>query len=158
MIVVLLLLHGLLAVALLGAITHQALSVLPAAAAKRQRTFIDRFRGVNAPAYATPIVVLFVVTAIGGALLYPQYRIDVRPALEDMQNAAANGVFEIKEHLIAIGLGLLPAYWLVWQQPDNAQGAGAASARRALTWLLAFFVWWGFIVGHVLNNIRGLLP
>jgi len=158
MIVVLLLLHGLLAVALLGAITHQALSVLPRAAAKGQRTFLDRFRGVNAPAYATPVVVLFVVTAIGGALLYPQYRIDVRPALEDMQNAAANGVFEIKEHLIAIGLGILPAYWLVWQQPDNAQGAEAASARRALTWLLAFFVWWGFIVGHVLNNIRGMLP
>jgi len=155
MIVVLLLLHGLLAVALLGAVTHQALSVLPAAAAKRQRTFIDRFRGVNAPAYATPIVVLFVVTAIGGALLYPQYRIDVRPALEDMQNSAANGVFEIKEHLIAIGLGLLPAYWLLWQQPLDA---AAATARRAVTWLLAFFVWWGFIVGHVLNNIRGLLP
>jgi hypothetical protein len=101
---------------------------------------------------------LFVVTAIGGALLYPQYRIDVRPALEDMRNAAANGVFEIKEHLIAIGLGLLPAYWQVWRQPDDAQRAEAASARRALTWLLAFFVWWGFIVGHVLNNIKGLLP
>jgi len=154
MIVVLLILHGLLAVGLLGAITHQALSVLPLASAKGPRTFIDRFRGVNAPAYATPIVVLFVITAIGGALLYPQYRIDVRPALEDMQNAAANGVFEIKEHLIAIGLGLLPAYWYFWQQPLNAD----ASARRALTWLLAFFVWWGFIVGHVLNNIRGLLP
>jgi hypothetical protein len=155
MIVVLLLLHGLLAVALLGAMTHQALSVLPRAAAQGRRTFVDRFRGVNAAAYATPIVVLFAVTALGGALLYPQYRIDVRPALEDMQNAAANGVFEIKEHLVAIGLGLLPAYWLVWQQPLEA---GSASARRVLTWLLAFFVWWGFIVGHVLNNIRGLLP
>lgn|SRR6185436_11928156 len=159
MIVVLLLLHGLLAVALLGAITHQALSVLPLAPAQARRSFVGRFRSVNGPAYATPIVVLFVVTAIGGALLYPQYRIDVRPALEDMQNAAANGVFEIKEHLIAIGLGLLPAYWLLWQQPDNAQAPGAAStARRALTWLLALFVWWGFIIGHVLNNIRGMLP
>ena len=155
MIVTLLILHGLLAVALLGAITHQALSVLPATTTPRGRTFIDRFRGVNGPAYATPIVILFVITAIGGALLYPQYRIDVRPALEDTQNAAANGVFEIKEHLIAIGLGLLPAYWFVWQQPVDA---AAASARRGLTWLLAFFVWWSFIVGHVLNNIRGLLP
>jgi hypothetical protein len=155
MIVVLLLLHALLAVALLGAITHQALSTLPLAAAKSRQTFFDRFRRVNAPAYATPIVVLFVVTAIGGALLYPQYRIDVRPALEDMQNTAANGVFEIKEHLIAIGLGLLPAYWLLWQQPLEP---GTASARRAVTWLLTFFVWWGFIVGHVLNNIRGMLP
>ena len=101
---------------------------------------------------------MFVVTAIGGALLYPRYRIDVRPALEDMRNAAANGVFEIKEHLIAIGLGLLPASWQVWRQPGHAQGVEATSARRAPTWLLAFFVWWGFIVGHVLNNIRGLLP
>src|SRR5215468_1841349 len=154
MIVVLLILHGLLAVGLLGAITHQALSVLPLASAKGQRTFIDRFRGVNAPAYATPIVVLFVVTAIGGALLYPQYRTDVRPALEDMQNSAANGVFEIKEHLAAIGLGLLPVYWQFWRK---AQGSDAVAARRSLTWLLAFFVWWNFIVGHVLNDIRGMV-
>ena len=155
MIVALLILHGLLAVALLGAITHQALSVAPAAATNSPRSFMDRFRGVNGPAYATPVVVLFVITALGGALLYPQYRVDVRPALEDMQNSAANGVFEIKEHLIAIGLGLLPAYWLVWQQPIDT---AAVSARRGLTWLLAVFVWWSFIVGHVLNNIRGLLP
>jgi hypothetical protein len=28
-------------------------------------------------------------------------------------------------------------------------------AVRMLTTLLAFIVWWGFIVGHILNNIRG---
>jgi hypothetical protein len=157
MIVVLLIAHGLLAVALLGAITHQALSVITTspAAANGRWTFIDRFRGVDATAYATPIVVLFAVTAIGGALLYPQYRIDVRPALEDTQNVAANGVFEIKEHLVAIGLGLLPVYWSFWRKPNEPE---AAAARRYLTWLLAFFVWWSFIVGHVLNDIRGLLP
>ena len=156
MIVVLLILHGLLAVALLGAITHQALSVLPMAAPARERwSFIGRFRGVDSTAYAMPIVVLFALTALGGALIYPQYRIDVRPALEDTQNSAANGVFEIKEHLGAIGLGLLPMYWLFWQQPLAPE---RAVARRHLTWLLAFFVWWNFIVGHVLNNIRGLLP
>jgi len=33
-----------------------------------------------------------------------------------------------------------------------------ATARRYLTWLLAFIVWWSFLVGHVLNNIKGLLP
>ena len=156
MIVVLLILHGLLAVFLLGAITHQALSVLAIAPAANSRwTFVNRFRGVDATAYATPIVVLFAVTALGGALLYPQYRVDVRPALEDTQNSAANGVFEIKEHLVAIGLGLLPVYWLFWRK---RQGPETAAARRYLTWLLAFFVWWSFIVGHVLNDIRGLLP
>jgi hypothetical protein len=155
MIVVLLLLHGLLAVALLGAITHQALSVLPTAAPTGERSFVGRFRGVNGTAYAMPIVVLFALTTLGGALLYPQYRVEVRPALEDMQNSAANGVFEIKEHLGAIGLGLLPMYWLFWQRPLAPE---RAVARRNLTWLLAFFVWWNFIVGEVLNNIRGLLP
>ena len=156
MIVVLLIVHGLLAVALLGAITHQALSVgTRAAGANGRWGFFDRFRGVDGTAYAAPIVVLFTVTAIGGALLYPQYRIDVRPALEDTQNVAANGVFEIKEHLVAIGVGLLPAYWLFWRRPHTAE---TAAPRRYLTWLLAFFVWWSFIAGHVLNNIRGLLP
>ena len=156
MIVVLLILHGLLAVALLGAITHQALSVLAIAPSANGRwTFVNRFRGVDATAYATPIVVLFVITVIGGALLYPQYRVDVRPALEDTQNSAANGVFEIKEHLAAIGLGLLPMYWQFWRKP---RGPEMAAARRYVTWLLAFFVWWSFLVGHVLNNIRGLLP
>jgi hypothetical protein len=156
MIVALLILHGLLAVALLGAITHQALSVLTIApAASGKWTFVNRFRGVDATAYTTPVVVLFLVTAVGGALLYPQYRVDVRPALEDTQNSVANGVFEIKEHLVAIGLGLLPVYWLFWRKPS---GPDATAARRYLTWLLAFFVWWSFIVGHVLNNTRGLLP
>ena len=156
MIVVLLILHALLAVALLGAITHQALSVLRVSPSSSGRwTFIHRFRGVYATAYTTPIVVLFAVTALGGALLYPQYRVDVRPALEDTQNVAANGVFEIKEHLVAIGLGLLTSYWLFWRR---ANGPQTAAPRRYLTWLLAFFVWWSFIVGHVLNDIRGLLP
>jgi hypothetical protein len=29
-------------------------------------------------------------------------------------------------------------------------------ARRYLTWILAFVIWWNFLVGHILNNIRGL--
>jgi hypothetical protein len=155
MITVLLIVHGLLAVALLGVITHQALSVAPGAATACPRSFVRRFRNVNPAGYSNAIVVLFVITAIGGALLYPQYRLDVRTALEDMQMRAANGVFEIKEHLAAIGLGLLPTYWLFWCAPLAPE---QAPARRYLTWLLAFIVWWNFLVGHILNNIKGLLP
>ena len=155
MIVALLIVHGLLAVALLGAITHQAWSVVPRRAAAGPLSFVGRFRTVDSGAYATAVVVLFVVTAIGGGLLYPQYRLDVRTALEDLQLRAANGIFEIKEHLVAIGLGLLPTYWLFWKAPLVPE---QAAARRYLTWLLAFVVWWGFLVGHVLNNIKGLLP
>lgn len=155
MITALLIVHGLLAVTLLGAITHQALSVVPRRVAAGPLSFVGRFRSVNSGAYTNAIVVLFVITAIGGGMLYPQYRIDVRTALEDMQMRAANGVFEIKEHLVAIGLGLLPTYWVFWRSPLAPE---QASPRRYLTWLLAFVVWWGFLVGHVLNNIKGLLP
>jgi hypothetical protein len=154
MIIAFLIVHGLLAVALLGAITHQALSVVPQPTTG-QRSFFGRFRNVNAPAYAGPIVVLFVLTALMGALLYPSYRIEVRTTLEDMQMRAANGVFEIKEHVVAVGLGTLPAYWLFWRTPLRPE---TAMVRRYLTWLLAFVIWWSFIVGHVLNNIEGLQP
>jgi hypothetical protein len=149
MITALLILHGLLAVALLGAITHQAFATGRPAT---RRSFVARYRAVAASGYANAVVVLFIITSVGGALLYPQYRLDIRPTLEDLDLRAANGVFEIKEHLAAIGLGLLPAYWFFWRQPLSADGL---IARRYLTWLLAFIVWWNFLVGHVLNNIRG---
>src|SRR5215207_1825271 len=108
MLVVMLIVHGLLAVTLLGAITHQAFHVArkprTTGAEPRTRSFINRFGNVNGAAYVNPIIMLYVVTAIMGALLYPQYRIEVRTALEDMQLSYANGVFEIKEHLVAVGL------------------------------------------------------
>ena len=153
MIVAMLIVHGLLAVTLLGALTHQALAVMPATASPGPRSFFDRFRRVNSAAYAGPIVVLFTITALWGALLYPQYRIDVRPSLEDFGLTFGNGIFEIKEHLVAIGLGVLPAYWFAWRQP---LAADYTQARRYMTWLLAFFVWWSFLAGHILNNIKGL--
>ena len=152
MITTLLIVHGLLAVALLGAITHQAFSVSRRVAGSR-RSFVDQFSGVNPALYATPIMLLFVVTCIGGGFLYPQYRLDVRTTLEDLQYRAANGVFEIKEHLAAVGLGMLPVYAVYWKTPLLAAHAGT---RRYLTWILAFLVWWNFLIGHILNNIKGL--
>lgn len=46
----LLIVHGLLAVALLGAVTHQAIGVL-APARKDAASFVGRMRAVSAPAY-----------------------------------------------------------------------------------------------------------
>ena len=64
----------------------------------------------------------------------------------------ALGFFDIKEHFVAIGLALLPAYWVCWQQPRDGE---LARTRAALTTLLAGIVWWSFLVGHVVNNIMG---
>jgi len=154
MIQVMLLLHVLCGAALLGALTHQAFSVArrPTAPA---RSFVDRFRGVNSPTFTNVVCLLFFVSFVLGSLLYPRYRIDVRPILEDMQLRAANGLFETKEHFAAVGLGLLPAYWMVWRAP---QSIALAVSRKYLTWILAFLSWFNFLVGELLNNIRGIFP
>jgi hypothetical protein len=148
----LLIIHALLAVALLGAITHQAVSVwLPAR--RPAGSFVGRFRSVAAPSYANAIVVLYVCTAVvGGILIYPEFRLSVRPVLEQLGLWAALGAFDLKEHFTVIGMATLPAYWYFWRQPLAEQHA---RTRAALTALLAFIVWWNFLVGHILNNIRG---
>ena len=147
----LLIIHGLMAVALLGAITHQAAAACWPATSKA--SFISSFRGVAGARYTLANIVLYVVTGIFGAVIYPTYRLAVRPYLESAQLWTINGTFEIKEQFVAVGLGMLPLYWLAWRTPLNAK---LASARAAITAMLCFIVWYSFLVGHVLNNVRGL--
>ncbi len=131
MITVLLIIHSLCAVFMLGALTHQALSVwwpVRAVAGPGPRMLLTSFRAVRGAAYANTIVMLYVVTASLGAIMYPTYRIAVRVVLEDLRLSAANGLFELKEHFVALGLGMLPAYWYYWRQPP----AEAATAQRVL--------------------------
>lgn len=151
----LLILHGLLAVALLGALTHQALAV--AWPARNTDSFAKRFRAVSGPAYTNTIIVLFLVTFIIGMVIYPAYRLNVRTYLQDYRMFAAEGAFEIKEHLAAIALGLLPLYWVLWRRPAaDGVAADARWARIAVTLMIAVAAWTSFFVGHILNNIRGL--
>ena len=49
-------------------------------------------------------MVLFVITFLVGAVIYPAYRLNVRTYLQDYRMLAAEGAFEIKEHLAAIAL------------------------------------------------------
>jgi hypothetical protein len=145
----LLIIHGLVAVALLGAITHQTLATWAPVRARPDSLFA-RFRAVPSASYANAIVVLYAVSALLGAIVYLYFRVDVRPPLEQAGHWQALGLFDLKEHFVAIGLALLPAYWGCWRQP-RADG----HTRAALSAILAFIVWWSFLIGHVLNNIRG---
>ncbi len=151
MITTLLIIHALLAVTLLGAITHQAISVwLPLR--KKPGSFVGRMRSVPATSYVNAVVTLYVITATLGAIIYPEYRLSVRVVLEQLGFRVQNGLFELKEHFVAIGLGMLPAYWYFWRQP---LAETYMRTRAVLTVVLAFIVWWSFLVGHILNNIRG---
>jgi hypothetical protein len=147
----LLIIHGLVAVALLGALTHQTLATWAPARA-RPGSFFGRFRAVPTAAFANAIVVLYAVSAILGAVVYLYFRVDIRPTLEQAGHWQAIGLFDIKEHFVAIGLALLPAYWVCWRQPRDGE---STRTRTALTAILAFIVWWSFLIGHVTNNIKG---
>ena len=102
--------------------------------------------------YATAIVVLYVASTLLGATLYLSFRVDIRPDLERAGHWRALGLFDLKEHFVSIGLALLPAYWVCWRRPSADQSSRMATA---LTLILAFIVWWSFLIGHVLNNIMG---
>jgi hypothetical protein len=153
MISALLLIHGLLAVVLVGAITHQAFAASAPRAEPRKKSFFSRFRKTDAASYSNAVVILFAAIIVLGSILYPSYRLGVRPLLQAQDLRAANGSFEIKEHFSALALLLLPAYWAAWKQP---LAPGYGSVRVGLTWILAFIVWWNFVIGQLLVNIKGL--
>ena len=152
----LLIVHGLLAVALLGAITHQAMSVLMpvrrVAGVVGEAGIVTRFRSVQGGGYATAVCVLWIVVYIFGSWLYTKFRMYVRIPIEAQGFWKTQGVFDLKEHVATIGLGLLPIYWFFWK---NVRDPEYDSARKWLTVVLAAMVWYMFLVGHIVNNVRG---
>ena len=148
---VLVIIHGLVAVALLGAIAHQTLAAWVPAGPK-PGSFFGRFRAVQSASFANAIVVLYVISALLGAIIYPYFKIDIGPNLERDRSLASHWLFRPQggfrcywRSIIARLLGLLAT--ASFDEPPRT--------RFALTAVLAFIVWWSFLVGHVVNNIMG---
>ena len=147
--VLLLLLHGLSAMLLLGGITHQVLALWLPAQGQPAGWWLA-LRAVHPERYTRANIFLFCLTLLLGAINYLRFRVFVRADFLDAHVPWATGLFEVKEHAAAIGLAVLPAYWMVWQESAEAR------ARKTFTTLLTVATWWSFLVGHVVNNIRGL--
>jgi hypothetical protein len=111
------------------------------------------FMAVRGRLYAGAVVTSYVLTMLLGDVVYGPYRVDVKTMLFDLQLWSWNGIFEIKEHVVALGFYLLLPYWQLWTQPARAEWA---HARRLLTTLLASFVVYALIAGHLLNNLKGI--
>ena len=73
--------------------------------------------------------------------------------MTDLKLFTQVGTFELKENIMALALATLPFYWWLWQ-PANAKRH--STTRKFVTIYLALTVWYGFIIGHFLNNIRGI--
>jgi hypothetical protein len=146
-------LHFAVAVALLAAITLQAALVLapaPQVAGAPSGSFRPLLLTSSS---ATLIVVLYLVQALLGAWVYVKYRTYVRIPMEGLRHWWTVGSFEFKEHVVTMGLALLPAYWYFWRDPASQQ---YATIRKWVTVFLAFSVWYSLAVGHVANDFRGV--
>lgn len=154
MMIVILLLHAVFSLFLVGALSHQAAASWRRAPATRHATgMIAGFSAVRAPLYARAIAISYVLSMVLGDVVYGPYRVDVKTMLFDLQLWPWNGVFEIKEHLVALGFFLLVPYLVLWRLPlDGAQ----ARSRRLLTTVLAAIVWYALLAGHLLNNLKGV--
>ncbi len=147
----LLILHGMMAVALLGALTHQTFS-LRSQQAIHAVNLIQRFQRVNPTIYTNTICLLWICTFILGAWIYANYRINVRIPLEQMGFMKTQGLFELKEHLSTFGFLLLPVYFSLWKS-DLLE---FEKPKKYITFLLCAICWFSFLTGHVVNNIRGI--
>lgn len=145
----LLLLHGLVSVALLGAVSHQTFGCWRTTSPARTG-FLSRYALAEGAIFTYPVVLLFLATFVLGALIYPEYRLGARYAIEEMRLLGIVGLFELKEHCLALCLGLLPLYVWAWRHPI------APKLRALSTTTLAGVLWFSFLVGHLVNNVRGL--
>jgi hypothetical protein len=87
---ILLIIHGILAVFLLGAVTHQAVGAAWPVT-KRTSGFVGAVRSVNGMNYTNAIIILFIVTFALGTIIYPTYRVSVRTVLQEYHDFKARG-------------------------------------------------------------------
>ena len=149
---ILLFFHFLMAVGLLAAVTLQSVAILMPVR-QAAGNIIDHLRPVPAAWYTVVVLILYVPTFLLGAWIYVKYRTYVRIPMEQLSHWRTLGSFEFKEHVVTMGMALLPAYWYFWRQPLSEEHA---SARKWVTLFVAFTVWYAFVVGHVANDFRGV--
>ena len=136
---ILLFVHFLMAVALLGLLRFRV-AVIDAGAAADGQFHSAPSSGAGGVLRAA-IVILYVPTFLLGTWIYIKYRTYVRIPMEQSGHWWTLGSFEFKQHVVTMGMGLLPAYWSVWRQPLSEEHA---SARKWVTLFLAFTVWYAF--------------
>lgn len=147
---ILLLIHGVAAAGLLGMVTHQSLSVLMTG---NKKSFVGSYVAVRSLLFTNTIIVTFLFNFLMGMWIYTRYRYTARPALEDLNLQAYVGAFEFKEHLLAIILFTLPAYWVFWNKVPLETHP---QTRTILTLFVGCSIWIAYLVGHLVNNARGI--
>jgi hypothetical protein len=141
----LLMVHLLLAVFALGAVTHHWWLLL-------RRTVPP----VPLARYAKWMAVSYPLALLAGVLIYPSYNVLVRKppiGVLEAANRWAVGLFEIKEHLGTLALVMLP--WLVL---SARRYTGLSRLERinyvVATWVFTIFVYYVFLTGGLVTAVK----
>src|SRR5260221_2015022 len=95
--------HALLAVALLGALTHQAAAVLAPPRAGAAGGFVTHLRSVSGPRYAAAVCVLLGLGFSFGPLIYVRDRVHARIFIGHGDLLETVGPLEFEQQLVPIG-------------------------------------------------------
>ena len=120
--------HGLLAVALIGAMTPSGDVGAGAGPAAASGGFVTRFRAVQGAGYATAIVCWIVTFIFGAVDLHEIPDVCPHPDIQ-AQLWKTLGVFDLKEHVAVLGLFLLPIYWYLWKNARTKRQPAALADR-----------------------------
>ncbi len=141
-------LHAVMAIALVGAATHHALIA------------IGYLRGVFkirlARIYATTVAVTWLVTFVLGLLSYPTFRIAARALYLDRYEPWASKLFELKEHSAALGIPLVLGALALSRVFDPKQDRVLARAYAAIVLLIAAIVWFDVFSGLAITLAKGV--
>lgn len=147
----LLVVHALVAAALLGSCTHAAYELVRYLLSRPRRPKLERI-------HARLMLFLYSAQFTLGAVLYPTYRVKVRHNYFDAHLPWATNLFDIKEMFAAFGLGLVIVYYLLSRVYDPHD-----SEHRKMLGLYAFcglsvtaIVWFSAISGLLLTTFRAL--
>ena len=144
---ILLLAHLFTTFVLVGSMTHNLLCVVGYLRGRFGRARLEWF-------YARVSFWTYVVTYVFGVLIYPAFRVYIRGDF-DAQIPWATGLFEVKEHWGAIGLGLFFVYYFLRKNFEPDKEKEKLFLYVPLCFLLNIILWYKVVVGCYLSLLKG---
>ena len=144
----LLLAHLFATIVLVGSMTHNLLCVVGYLRGKFGRQRLEQL-------YVKVSFWAYIIVYLLGILIYPAYKIHIRQTYFDPQLPWATGLFEVKEHWGAVGLGLFFVYYFLRRsfRPDSEKEKLFLYVPLCL--LLNIILWYKVIVGCYLTLLKG---
>jgi hypothetical protein len=106
--------------------------------------------------YGTIVLWAYTVDFLLGSIIYPTFRVRVRADYFDPHIPQATGLFEIKEHWAAVGMGLAITVFLFSRDLTEQDDSRSNRLFFALVLLLNLLVWYLISNGFYLVTLRSI--